>query len=136
MNARTKARVRAVEVLFEAEARNVPVVDAMELRRRVTDQQIAPYTESILRGVDSMLDQIDEYLETYSKGWSLDRMPAVDRAILRVATWELFYNDDVPDKVAVKEAGDIARELSTDDSPEFVSGLLGRLLELKPTLLA
>ncbi len=136
MNARTKARIRAVEVLFEAEARNVPVVSAMELRREVTDQQISEYTETILRGVDHKLPRIDEYLETYSKGWSLERMPAVDRAILRVATWELFFNDDVPDKVAVKEAGDIAAELSTDDSPEFVAGLLGRLLELKPTLLA
>lgn len=136
MNARTKARIRAVEVLFEAEARNVPVVSAMELRREVTDQQISVYTETILRGVDHKMPRIDEYLETYSKGWSLERMPAVDRAILRVATWELFFNDDVPDKVAVKEAGDIAAELSTDDSPEFVAGLLGRLLELKPTLLA
>ncbi|APF40055.1 transcription antitermination factor NusB [Neomicrococcus aestuarii] len=136
MNARTKARLRAVEVLFEAEARDVPIIDAMELRRRVTDQQISAYTESILRGVDSKIARIDEYLETYSKGWSLERMPAVDRSILRVATWELLFNDDVPDKVAVKEAGDIASELSTDDSPEFISGLLGRLLELKPTLLA
>lgn len=81
-------------------------------------------------------EQIDEFLGTYSQGWTLDRMPAVDRMILRVGAWELLYNSDVPDGVAVSEAVELAKMLSTDESPAFINGLLGRLQQLKPTLLA
>jgi N utilization substance protein B len=76
----------------------------------------------------------DEVLATYAHGWTIERMPAVDRALLRIGTWEILFNDDVPDVVAVDEAVDLARSLSTDESPSFVNGLLGRLLQLKPTL--
>ena len=79
---------------------------------------------------------IDEFLETYSQGWTLERMPSVDRIILRIGTWELLYNDDVPDGVAVSEAVALAKTLSTDESPSFINGLLGRLQQLKPSLLA
>jgi N utilization substance protein B len=101
-----------------------------------TDQQINPYTEEIVSGVIAKQGQIDELLRTYAQGWTLERMPAVDRVILRIGTWELLFNDDVPDGVAVSEAVALARTMSTDDSPGFVNGLLGRLQELKPTLLA
>jgi len=83
-----------------------------------------------------MQAQIDEFLTTYSQGWPLERMPSVDRIILRVGSWELLYNDDIPDGVAVSEAVELAKTLSTDESPSFVNGLLGRLQQLKPTLLA
>jgi N utilization substance protein B len=79
-------------------------------------------------------DRIDELLTTYSQGWSLDRMPAVDRAVLRLGTFELLWLDDVPDAVVVDQAVELARSLSTDDSPGFVNGVLGRLLDLKPML--
>lgn len=135
MNARSKARIRAVEILFEAEQRNEPIQDALRRRRENSSSPINNYTVAILDGFMQRRDDIDEFLETYSQGWPLDRMPAVDRNILRVGAWELLYNPDVPDAVAVAEALSAARELSTDDSPRFINGLLGRLQKVKPTLL-
>jgi len=133
--ARSKARVRAVEILFEAEQRDESVRDALVRRRENSTSPIQPYTVEILEGVDGRREDIDEFLQTYSQGWELSRMPAVDRNALRVGAWELLYNDDVPDGVAVAEAVAVARELSTDDSPRFVNGLLGRLQKVKPSLL-
>ncbi|MGH8969742.1 MAG: transcription antitermination factor NusB, partial [Actinomycetes bacterium] len=92
------------------------------------------HTVTLVEGVVAQQARIDELLTTYSQGWSLDRMPAVDRAILRLGTYELLWCDDVPDAVAINEAVALAHDLSTDDSPGFVNGLLARLLDLKPTL--
>ena len=136
MSARSKARTRALEVLFEAEQRSVSAFDAIRARREQTDQTINPYTMDLVEGVVAMQEQIDEFLGTYSQGWTLERMPSVDRIILRLGAWELLYNDDVPDKVAISEAVELAKTLSTDESPAFINGLLGRLQELKPSLLA
>ena len=134
-SARSKARVRAVEILFEAEQRNESIQEALNRRRDNSASKINPYTVDILEGFHDRAEDIDEFLETYSQGWTLDRMPAVDRNVLRVGAWELLYNNDVPDAVAVSEAVAVARELSTDDSPRFVNGLLGRLQKVKPSLL-
>ncbi len=136
MSARSKARRRALDVLFEAEQRSVTPMEVMKARREKTDMIIADYTVDIVEGVLAHGEQIDEYLSTYSQGWTLERMPAVDRMILRIGSWELLYNDDVPDGVAVSEAVELAKILSTDESPVFINGLLGRLQQLKPTLLA
>ncbi|MBJ2119909.1 transcription antitermination factor NusB [Arthrobacter sp. MSA 4-2] len=136
MSARSKARRRALDVLFEAEQRSVTPLEVMKARREKTDMVIADYTVDIVEGVLSHREQIDEYLSTYSQGWTLERMPAVDRMILRIGSWELLYNEDVPDGVAVSEAVELAKMLSTDESPVFINGLLGRLQQLKPTLLA
>ena len=133
--ARSKARIRAVEILFEAEQRNESVRDALVRRRENSTSPINPYTVDILEGVHDRREDIDEFLETYSQGWELDRMPAVDRNVLRVGAWELLYNPEIPDGVAVAEAVAVARQLSTDDSPRFVNGLLGRLQKVKPSLL-
>ncbi len=111
-------------------------MSAMTARREIADQIINLYTVDLVEGVTAMAEQIDEYLQTYSQGWTLERMPAVDRIILRIGAWELLFNDDVPDGVAVSEAVELAKILSTDDSPQFVNGLLGRLQQIKPTLLA
>lgn len=135
-SARSKARRRALDILFEAEQRSVSVTEAIRQRRERTDQIINLYTVDIVEGVCALQVTIDEFLETYSQGWSLERMPAVDRILLRIGTWELLYNDDVPDGVAVSEAVELAKFLSTDESPQFINGLLGRLQQLKPTLLA
>ena len=132
---RSKARIRAVEILFEAEQRNESVRDALVRRRENSSSPINPYTVDILEGVHDRREDIDEFLETYSQGWELDRMPAVDRNVLRVGAWELLYNPEIPDGVAVAEAVAVARQLSTDDSPRFVNGLLGRLQKVKPSLL-
>ena len=135
-SARSKARRRALDILFESEQRAVPATDAIKGRRDSTDQIINTYTVDIVEGVTALQSTIDEFLQTYSQGWTLERMPSVDRIILRVGAWELLYNDDVPDGVAVSEAVELAKVLSTDESPQFINGLLGRLQQLKPTLLA
>ena len=136
MSARSKARRRALDVLFEATQRDMPALEVIRARREVTDMIIADYTVDIVEGVLERQEEIDEFLSTYSQGWTLDRMPAVDLMVLRIGSWELLYNDDVPDGVAVSEAVELAKMLSTDESPKFVNGLLGRLQQLKPTLLA
>ncbi|GGB94191.1 transcription antitermination factor NusB [Cellulomonas carbonis] len=138
MGARTKARKRAVDVLFEADQRGLDPIDL--LRQRIeepgTEAALPQYSVDLVEGVVDHAGQIEEILTTYSHGWTVARMPAVDRAVLRVGVWEILWNTEVPDAVAVDEAVELARALSTDDSPTFVNGLLGRVVELKPTLLA
>ncbi|MER2135419.1 MAG: transcription antitermination factor NusB [Arthrobacter sp.] len=136
MSARSKARTRALEVLFEAEQRSMSPLESLRSRREKTDQVINPYTMDLVEGVIAKQETIDEFLSTYSQGWPLERMPAVDRIILRLGSWELLYNDDVPDKVAISEAVELAKSLSTDESPAFINGLLSRLHQLKDSLLA
>jgi N utilization substance protein B len=97
VSARGKARNRALDVLFEAEQRSVPALEVLRARREKTDQIVNPYTLEIVEGVLAMQSTIDEFLETYSQGWTLERMPSVDRIILRIGTWELLYNDVVGD---------------------------------------
>jgi transcription antitermination protein NusB len=135
VSARGKARRRALDILFEAEQRGTTPEEGITSRRSSTEQVINPYTVEIIQGVLAEQVRIDEILSSYAQGWTLDRMPAVDRSILRIGAWELLFNDDVPDRVAVAEAVTMAKELSTHDSPDFVNGLLGRIQQLKPTLL-
>src|SRR5690349_2133479 len=133
MGARSKARKRALDILFEADQRGLDPVKliADRLARGNEGAVLSPYTITLVEGVMEQSERIDELLATYSHGWTIDRMPAVDRAVLRLGTWELLFNDEVPDAVAIDEAVELARTLSTDDSPGFVNGLLGRLLEVK-----
>ena len=136
MNSRTKARLRALEVLFEADQRNEDYIEVLRRRRLYTVAQISAYSEEIIRGVRDHDEEIREFVETYARDWSFERMPAVDRAVLRIGTWELLYNDEVPDAVAISEAVGLARVLSTKESPKFVNGLLDKLRQVKPTLIA
>ncbi len=85
------------------------------------------YARDIVDGVIDNRDAIDEQITTFSKDWSLERMPAVDRALLRIGTWEILYNDEVPTAVAIDEAVELAKEFSTDDSGSFVHGVLARI---------
>ncbi|ACZ30729.1 NusB antitermination factor [Xylanimonas cellulosilytica DSM 15894] len=137
MGARTKARKRAADLLFEAEQRRWDAVRLLRdrIETPVSESPVPQYAADIVEGVVAHRERIDELLETYSNGWTIERMPAVDRALLRIGAWEILFNDDVPDAVAIDEAVDLAAQLSTDDSPSFVNGLLGRIVELKPTLL-
>jgi transcription antitermination protein NusB len=135
--ARSKARKRALDLLFEAELRGEPVIGLLEERSGQgpeTGPPVPEYAAELVRGVAAHRERIDELLAAYSEGWALDRMPAVDRNILRIGAYELLWAGDVPDGVAINEAVQLARDLSTDASPAFVNGLLARLLELKPTL--
>ena len=134
MAARTKARKRALDILFESELRDEPVLDVLAERSAAADPPVSDYAAALVRGVQQHAEQIDQLLAAHALGWTLDRMPAVDRNILRIGVQEMLWNDAVPDAVAISEAVTLAGELSTDDSPSFVNGLLGRLLELKPTL--
>jgi transcription antitermination protein NusB len=134
VSARGKARKRAVDILFEAELRGRGVLETLEERITVNDPPVGEYTRTLVRGVTEHRTRIDELLATYAVNWTLDRMPAVDRNVLRVGVYELLFAEDVPDAVAVSEAVELARDLSTDESPAFVNGLLGRILDLKPTL--
>ena len=128
MAARGKARKRALDILFEAEARAVPVgtVLAEQVRRRVAagDDPLNEYTVTIVEGVRAHQAEIDAALVTSSHGWTLERMPLVDRAILQVAVFEIVFAEDVPDAVAISEAVRLATDLSTDESPQFVNGVL------------
>lgn len=94
---------------------------------RQNQEPIFDYARQIVQGIIDNHDEIDDLLETYSQGWALDRMPHLDRAILRVALWEILHNDEVPDAVAINEAVELAKELSTDDSGAFINGLLSRI---------
>ena len=134
MSARSKARKRALDVLFESELRGLPVGGTLADRVADNDPPVNEFTVALVEGVAKHIEVIDELLETHSVGWTLDRMPAVDRNILRIGAYELLFDEQVPDVVAVSEAVALARDLSTDESPAFVNGLLARLLQLKPTL--
>jgi N utilization substance protein B len=133
--ARSKARKRAIDLLFEAEQRQVNAADLLRerLATPVTEAPLSEFTADLVVGVVDHWTQINDLLTTYSQGWTLERMPAVDRAILRLGAYEVLFAD-VPEGVAISEAVSLATELSTDDSPKFVNGLLARIAEVKPTL--
>ena len=135
MAARSKARKRALDILFASELRSEDPVVALD--RAIADGEgpTNDYTATLVRGVVEHLERIDEVLTTYSKGWTLGRMPAVDRNVLRIGVYELLWGDsDVPDTVAVSEALRLVQDLSTDDSPAFVNGLLGSVMRDRATL--
>ncbi|MGV3732948.1 MAG: transcription antitermination factor NusB [Microcella sp.] len=132
MSARSKARKRALDMLYIADVRQVPLgeVLAEEARRASAQPQRSsswPYAEQIVRGVESAQHEIDALIEQHAVGWTLARMPVVDRAILRMAAWELRENPEVPTAVAIAEAMELASVLSTDDSAPFVNGVLGAI---------
>jgi N utilization substance protein B len=134
VGARSKARKRALDVLFEADQRGLDPVALLDERVEAADPPVPGYAVELVEGVTVRRARIDELISTYSQGWTLDRMPGVDRVILRLGAWELLYNDHVPDAVAIDEAVQLAQSLSTDASPGFVNGLLGRLLEVRSSL--
>ena len=131
--ARSKARKRALDILFEAEQRGTPVLDLLAERITLGSPPVPGYAADLVRGVVVHTARIDELISQYAEGWTMDRMPAVDRNVLRIGVYELLWADDVPDGVAISEAVLLAKDLSTDGSPSFVNGLLARLLELRPT---
>jgi N utilization substance protein B len=130
MAARSKARKRAVDILYEADLRGRDRIEL--LRERVADDSTPPVNEHTVRlveGVAGNSARIDELIDRHAHGWSLERLPDVDRAILRMAVFELLWVDDVPDAVVLDEAVELARALSTDDSPAYVNGVLGAVLD-------
>jgi transcription antitermination protein NusB len=134
MGARSKARKRALDVLYAAELRGEEPTTALDRAIAAGEGPTNDYTSELVRGVVEHRPRIDELLTDYSEGWTLDRMPAVDRNVLRLGVFELMWADDVPDAVAVTEAIGLVRDLSTDESPGFVNGVLGNILRSKPSL--
>ncbi|CAN5452149.1 transcription antitermination factor NusB [soil metagenome] len=138
---RHHARKRAVDLLFEAEARGLTAAEVAEARAALAEAKpeidvLSPYTVTVARGVTEHAAHIDELISAHLQGWTLQRLPAVDRAVLRVAVWELLHAEDVPEPVAVDEAVELAKELSTDDSPGFVNGVLGQVMLVTPQIRA
>ncbi|MGI8954350.1 MAG: transcription antitermination factor NusB [Nocardioidaceae bacterium] len=133
MAARTKARKRALDVLFECELRDVPLGETLAERVSAGEPPVNPYTVTLVEGVRDNQEAIDALLSEHSVGWPLGRMPGVNRNLLRIATFEVMYVFDVPDAVAVSEAVNLATDLSTGESPNFISGLLSKLIEVKAT---
>ena len=124
MAARSKARKRALDILFEAELRGLPVLELLAERQSLGEPPVPEYAAELVRGVAAHREQIDSLISQNAVDWTLERMPAVDRNILRLGIYELLWADDVPDGVAISEAVLLAQDLSTDASPAFVNGLL------------
>ncbi|TFC78310.1 transcription antitermination factor NusB [Cryobacterium cheniae] len=138
MSARTKARKRAIDILYAADVRQTTIPESLAVEAERAANEPARmaswlYARDIIDGVVDHREEIDELIETYSQGWTLKRMPVVDRAILRIGIWEILFNDAVPHAVAIDEAVEAAKILSTDDSAGFVNGLLGRIAQTAPS---
>jgi N utilization substance protein B len=132
MAARSKARKRAVDVLYEADVRGTDPISTLAERLAQADPPVPDYAVELVEGVTGNIGRLDEVLGEHSEGWTVDRMPPVDRAVLRLALYELLVRDDVPDAVVIDEAVELAKALSTDESPRFVNGVLGRVLRERP----
>ncbi|TFB55595.1 transcription antitermination factor NusB [Cryobacterium tagatosivorans] len=138
MSARTKARKRAIDILYVADVRQISIPESLAAEAERASSEPARqaswlYAREIVDGIVDHREEIDELIETYSQGWTLSRMPIIDRAILRIGIWEILYNDAVPHAVAIDEAVEAAKVLSTDDSAGFVNGLLGRIAQTAPS---
>lgn len=136
MSARSKARKRALDLVYAAEIHGRSATEWLEEQVAAGDGPTNEYTSELVRGLDAHRERIDGLISSYSRDWSLERMPAVDRNVLRLGIFELLYVDDVPDAVAVSEAVNLVRDLSTDESPAFVNGVLGNIARDKAELTA
>ncbi len=139
MSARTKARKRALDALYASDVRGEAALELLKqtelaVEERQNQQAIFDYAEMLVTGYLENAYQIDSEIQLLADNWSLERMPAVDRAILRMAAWEILYNAEVPNEVAISEAVSLASELSTDDSPKFINGVLARLAKGRQAL--
>jgi N utilization substance protein B len=132
--ARSKARKRAVDVLYEADVRGTDPVATLADRVRLSDPPVNDFTVELVEGVQANRPRIDEILADYAEGWTIQRMPGVDRAVLRLGIFELLWRADVPDAVVIDEAVELAKSLSTDESPRFVNGVLARVLRDRPSI--
>ena len=136
MSARRKARKRALDLLFQADIRELSYGEVIEVEaERATSEpnrlKSWLYAREIVDGVSDHAAELDEKIQTFAHAWSIERMPAVDRAILRLAAWEILYNPDVDAAVAINEAVELAKEYSTDESAKFVNGVLGKIADYK-----
>ena len=138
MSARSKARKAALDLLYEADIRGTNAVETLNTRDVIEEgpdaRPIREYTRELVNGVGENYRKIDELITTYAQGWDMDRLPAVDRNILRLGIYEILWSTAIPDGVAIDEALTLAKELSTDDSAGFIHGVLGRISSIKDSL--
>ncbi len=138
MSARSKARKHALDILFESDIRNSSAADILTSRLVVEEgpdaRPVRDYTQTLIAGVGEHRRKIDELISTYAKGWDMDRLPAVDRTILRIAIFEILWADEIPDAVAIDEALTLAKDLSTEESSGYIHGVLGRISSIKGDL--
>jgi N utilization substance protein B len=132
LSSRTKSRKRALDALYAAELNKIDALDALSSAQessagRQNQDLIFDYAETIVTGVKTNREALDSRLQNLSEGWKLERMPHLDRAILRMGAWEILFNPEVPNEVAISEAVNLASELSTEESPKFINGVLARL---------
>jgi N utilization substance protein B len=133
VSARGKARKRALDILFESDLRAVDALSLLD-QRQVDELSQGDYVRTLVAGVGSHRAKIDELIHTYAEGWDMDRMPAIDRNLLRIAIYEILWEENLDDQIAVSQAVEIAQELSTKDSGAFINGLLGRIIVLKSVI--
>lgn len=132
MSARRKARKRALDFLYEADIRSASAIELLGTREE-SELSERDYVIELLAGVEANKLKIDELITTYAQGWDMDRMPTIDRNILRIALFEILFKGDLDDQIAASEAVEIATELSTEDSAKYINGILGRIIILKPS---
>lgn len=138
MSARSKARKQALDLLYETDIRGTNLLETLVVRDIPADgpdaRPIREYTRELVNGVSDNRRKIDELITTYAQGWDMDRLPAVDRNILRLGIYEILWSTSVPTSVAIDEALDLAKELSSDDSSKYIHGVLGRIASIKDTI--
>lgn len=138
MSARSKARKQALDILYESDIRSSDALATLEARDVVEEgpdaRPIRDFTKELISGVSENKRKIDELIATYAQGWDMDRLAAVDRNILRLGIYEIVWNDDLPDGIAIDEAITLAKDLSTDDSATFIHGLLGKISSIKESI--
>lgn len=130
MSARRKARKRALDILYEADLREVDALSILTVRP-ADELSAGDYVSILVQGVSSHREKIDELIHTYAEGWDMDRMPAIDRNLLRIALYEILWEPELNDQIAVSESVELAQELSTKDSASYINGILGRVITLK-----
>ena len=133
MSARSKARKRALDFLYEGDIKKADAVELFKTRG-ATELSQEPYVMVLLAGVAEHIDKIDELIITYAQGWDMDRMPPIDRNILRIAIYEILWESAVDLQVACDEAVELAKSLSTDESSSYINGVLGRIIKLKDSI--
>jgi len=134
VSARSKARKAALDLLYEGDIRKTSAISILNQRSGDLEFVIRDFTKELVQGVDENRRKIDELITTYSQGWDMDRMPVIDRNILRLAIYEILWSKDVPPAVAIDEAIELAQTLSTDDSSKYINGVLSKIIEIKADL--
>ncbi|MEY3168057.1 MAG: transcription antitermination factor NusB [Candidatus Nanopelagicaceae bacterium] len=134
MSARSKARKAALDFLYEGDIRGKSASSLLGFRKTELDFLIRDYTEALVNGVEAKRDRIDEIISMRAKDWDLDRMPVVDRNILRVGVFELLWGEQIPEEVAISESVELAKTLSTEDSATYINGVLAAIREIKKDL--